>query len=322
MKNYGMCLLLLPMLCAFSSQAALAGEAGRFDGQVGVGFITILSGDNLDPDGSEKRLADLNTAADKESTFIPVLLPSATWDIGEQGGVKLFFETEPPIDEAGSFTLGLGASVATGWATCELGAFFTPFEEVWENPYLTGVDRSTSSTTIAGLRLSANRIMGTGLGLHLVYLGENVDDDAIGALIPDMARDGSVYSIATDYHFRITETFQLTPQLSVRKGDFDGESSSYTKVKGKLKGTYVRGRLILNPEIYLGTADYDEIDRVFNQDRETDEYGAALAATYLAPFNFQDWALTGIAGYSRGDSSITFYDNESVSLGMFLSYRF
>ncbi|HBG21220.1 MAG TPA: DUF2860 domain-containing protein, partial [Desulfobulbaceae bacterium] len=33
------------------------------------------------------------------------------------------------------------------------------------------------------------------------------------------------------------------------------------------------------------------------------------------------WALQGLAGYSRGESNITFYDTEAVSAGILMTYR-
>jgi hypothetical protein len=47
-----------------------------------------------------------------------------------------------------------------------------------------------------------------------------------------------------------------------------------------------------------------------------------MIVSYKAPFNLENWTLQGLVGYGRGESNITFYDTESVSGGIFMSYRF
>jgi hypothetical protein len=47
-----------------------------------------------------------------------------------------------------------------------------------------------------------------------------------------------------------------------------------------------------------------------------------MMVNYSAPLKLEHWTLQGFIGYNRSNSNITFYDTESVSGGIFMSYRF
>jgi len=313
------------LLCSVvgGTGGSLAEEQGAFEGQISFGGILINSGNNLNPEGSEKRIDDLNSAADKELTVLPIVLPDLTYDVGTAEGLKVYFETNPPIDEVGGFAFNLGAT----YQIPEIGiidgsVFFTPFEEAWEDPYVTGVDRKETDTTKYGAKIGLNRIMGTGLRINFVYLNDDVDNDLIGSLEHDLNRDGAVYSLNMNYSFYPSKTLELRPRISFRKGDYDGDANSFTKYKFELETRYMVGQVMVMPRAYYSYSKYDEVNPIFNKERDNDSYGLSLIANYMAPFNYQNWSITGLLSLSRGDSNIEFYDTEAVTLGGFLNYHF
>lgn len=303
--------------------SAYAEENGSLTVRLGLGFMVIDSGNNLNPDGSDKIIQSLDDGADRETSVIPLLLPSLTWDIGEKDGAKIFFDTEPPIDEVGGLALNLGSSYLNAAGTqYQLSIYATPFEEVWKNPYLTGAPREDTETTKSGVKLAANRILGSHFRINFVYMVDEVDDDEIGEIEPDLERDGAVYSISTNYSFHPTENLELRPQISFRLGEYDGDSNSFQKVKASLKASYTMGRVVLKPEIFYSYSEYDEIHPLFQKTRENDSYGANVMVNYMGPFGYRDWLVMGMAGYSKGDSNIDFYDTESINFGLFLIHMF
>ena len=307
----------------FVSVPAFSDDTNTFTGRIGIGFMVIDSGNNLNPNSSEKRIDNLDSAADRKTTALPMLLPAITWDVGEPDNVKLYFGTEPPLDEAGGFVLNFGGTYRyQDVGIIDASVFFTPMEETWENPYETGVKREKTSTSKYGLKIALNRIMGTGLRMNVVYMHDDVDDDLIGALMTDMEREGAVYALNVNYSFNLSETLELRPRLSIRKGDYEGDSNSFMKYKADLELRYMTGRLMVVPRIFYSHSDYDKVNPVFNETRENDSYGANVMASYMAPFGAEDWSLQALVGYSKGDSNIDFYDTEGLSLGMFASYHF
>lgn len=289
-----------------------------------TGFIFSGSADNLNPDGSNKYLADLDSSADMEYTFLPIILPTAEWDVGQPGEVVLFFNGKRRIiDSAGGLIINIGASyTAAGTAAFELNLFSSFFDEVWENPYLTGEPRSSSDTTKYGLSLAAKDLFDSGFGLTIAYMDDDVEDDLLAEELPQLARDGSVYALKAEYSHALSSSLSLGPQLTVIKGDYDGESSSYSMYTAGIQGTYRHGRLSITPEIYYGNREFDQTNPVFDRTREEDIYGLKAMLFYRAPFGLQDWSLVTLLGYEKGESSIAFHDTEATSFGMFLSYSF
>ena len=309
----------------FSAASALdaAETRDQWRGSVGFGAVVIDSGNNLNPEGSQKRLDDLSSAADPETSFIPAILPEVTWDAGEPGGFKFYLTTDPPIDEVGGFALNLGttyriANIGIG----DTALFFTPFAKVWEDPYATGVDRRETDTTKYGFRVGLNRIMDTGLRSQFVYLNDSVDDDVIGRLIPELERDGAIYSLNLNYSYYYSESLEIRPRMSFRQGTYEGEANSFTKVKADLEMRYQTGKWMVVPRVYYSHSDYEEIHPVFGVTRKNDGYGASLMATYLEPFNQKNWSATSLVSISRGDSNIDFFDTKATTVGAMLSYHF
>lgn len=292
-------------------------------GTVGVGLMVIDSGNNLNPNGSDDRLESLDESADRETTFIPIVLPRVSWDVGEPEGLKLYLTTDPPIDEVGGFAFNLGGTYRGNKAgILDMGLFFTPFEEAWENPYVTGVDREETDTSKYGFKIGLNRIMGSGFRVQFVYLNDDVDDDVIGELQPDLARDGSVYSLNMNYSHHVRKNLEIRPRLSIRKGDFDGDANSFMKYKIDLEARYMTGRWMVVPRIYYSYSDYDETHPIFGTTRENDSYGFSLLTTRMAPFNWEKWSAACLLALSKGDSNIDFYDTEAITFGGMLNYHF
>lgn len=297
--------------------------ADSFSGTVSVGAIVIESGNNLNPEGSEKRLDNLDSGADRETSVVAGVLPEVTWDVGEPDGMKLYLTSDPPIDEVGGLSLNLGATYELGeTGILDTAVFFTPFEKAWENPFAVGVDREETDVNKLGFRVGLNRIMGTGLRAQFVYLSDDVEDDTIGALLPDLERDGSVYSFNMNYSYYLGENLELRPRVSFRVGDYEGDANSFVKYKLDFEARYKVGKFMVVPRVYFSHSDYDKVNPVFDKTRKNDSYGASLMTTYLAPFDLENWSVTCLLDLSKGDSNIDFYDTESATVGGLINYHF
>ena len=58
--------------------------------------------------------------------------------------------------------------------------------------------------------------------INIVYMKDDVEDDLIGMLTPDLERDGGVYALNVNYSLYITDTLEIRPRFGVRKGDYEG----------------------------------------------------------------------------------------------------
>lgn len=307
----------------FTQVVNAADEGGSFSGTIGAGAIIIDSGNNLNPNGSKRRLESLDEAAERETTAIAIILPRLTWNVAGQDGLKVYFLTDPPIDEVGGFALNLGASYRVeGVGVIDGAAFFTPFVEAWQDPYLVGVDRQETDTTKYGMKIGLNRIAGSGFRVNFVYLNDDVDTDIIGTMMPDLARDGAVYSLNMNYSLYPAKGLEIRPRVSFRKGEYDGEANSFSKYKFELEARYMTGSLMVTPRVHYSYSGYDKEHPVFKKTRDNNSYGISLAANYMAPFNLQDWSVMALLSLSKGDSNIDFYDTEAITFGCLVNYHF
>ncbi len=310
--------LLLPTF-GFSQSS----KVGNLSGQVAAGIVLVDNADNLSPNGSNSTISNLESSPQRRLTTIPALLPEATYKFGESDQFAWYFKTTPPIDEAGGFVLASGLSYdITGLAVIEPGVFLVPFAEVWKNPYLVNASRQETDVAAWGAQLACNHILGSEFWVKFAFLSEDVQDDELTMLYPELARDGIIYDIALGYGFFKGSAFPLRTQLSLLKGAYDGDSNSFFKVKAELSGSYAIGRVTIVPSIQYSHKDYDATDPVFDTTRRENGYGGSLVVQYEGLLNIPSLSLQGITGYSRGEANINFYDTEALFGGLGIVYRY
>ncbi len=293
----------------------------NFEARIDIGLMYLNSANNLNPEASSRYISSLDQSAKSQTTFMPMAVPAFSYTFEQYDNTKLFFSSRPPIDEAGSFALGLGVSKSIeNLAETELTIFFTPFVEVWENPYLVNEARQETSTSRYGAVLRLKDMFNSKFGLDMIYLNDDVDDDIIGMLEPDLRRDGAIYAIDTHYSFSPLQTLQIRPTIGLRYGDYDGDANSFIKYKGQLEGRYRLGRTMFMPILSCSYSEYKAEDPIFNETRRENGYGAHFLISHFAPLGYRKWAINMLLGYKVGNSNIDFYDTKGFTSGLFLSY--
>lgn len=292
-----------------------------FAAEVTVGTAIISSADNLSPGGSKSTLNSLDQKAKTTTRVLPALLPELRYRFGADS--SWYFKMVPPTDEAGFFAPTTGMTHALpGIATFDGGLFYLPLAEVYKNPYLVGERRQETDVLSWGGYLAAEDIAGTALRLQAAVLTADVDDDQLARLFPGLARDGEIYELSVGYGLLQGQPFSLKPQVSLRKGEFDGEASSFTKIKAELAGMYIAGRLFVRPSLSYSYKEHDESDPVFDSDRRENGYGINLLVKYQGLMGMEQLGLLAIVGFTVNDAKEDFYDNETLACGLGLSYSF
>lgn len=296
-------------------------QSPGFAAEVTVGTAIISSADNLSPGGSKSTLNSLDQKAKTTTRMLPALLPELSYRFGADS--SWYFKMVPPTDEAGFFAPTTGMTHALpGIATFDGGLFYLPLAEVYKNPYLVGERRQETDVLSWGGYLAAEDIAGTPLRLQAAILTADVDDDQLARLFPNLARDGEIYELSVGYGLLQGQPISLKPQLSLRRGEFDGEASSFTKIKAELAGMYIAGRLFVRPSLSYGYSEHDESDPIFGSDRRENGYGTNLLVKYQGLMGMEQLGLLAILGFTVNDAKEDFYDNETLACGLGLSYRF
>ena len=310
--------ILLLVLCSIllMVSTAAAEKQNKLHGWIGLGGIAVY-------DRSESYLKNLDSAPGKKLTTLPMILSEIKYDIGSPGGLKWHLDTKPLIDEAGDFSIISGLSYRFEKILhLQTGIFFSPFENAWKNPYETGIERDSTHTSIMGVKVELKRILESGLKADFVYLNEDVDEDLIGQMTPDLRRDGNVYALSLNYRFYAARFWEFYSHLSIRHGDYAGPSYSFDKYKLAFSAGHAFGALMLLPEMFFSYKGYDRRHPIFDRTRIDHSYGFNLKINYLKPFGLDDWSVKAKLGYGRTDSNIIFFDDECLEFTVFLSYQF
>jgi len=295
---------------------ALNGSQGS---RLETGFLYLQSSDNFST-RSDARIGSLSKEADSESSILPVVLFNLSASLGEGRAVYLKSDT----DGGEEFGLSLGTVIPLGEREniLDLSVIYTPFQEVWKNPYQTGSSRQETDVTKYGGKVSLGAIAGTPLGVSFKIASVDVEDDGIGKLDKSLARDGIIYEASVDYRMDVTRDFSVTPSLTYERGDFDGASNSYDGYGAAVLLMYRSPPFLMVPVFAYSFDQYDESHPLFGKKREDSRFAMFLTAQISGLFGSPALYLKVITGYVSTDSNIDFCDSDGTFAGMTMGYRF
>ncbi|CAH0993043.1 hypothetical protein SIN8267_03182 [Sinobacterium norvegicum] len=199
---------------------------------------------------------------------------------------------------------------------------------VWEDPFDTSGERSDTRRISNGYEVTWDRIFKSPFQISYESTEVDIQDESSGEsllsadfTVEDQAmldRNGRMDEIEVSVLLPLAKGHLLVPQLVYTDDQRDGEAMSNQRVGAQL--TYIYKNLpwtwVTNAQ--YSSAEYDQVNPVFDTSQDTVSYGFTSNLYYEEPFEMKDWkALLSIAYYEE-DSDIDFYDSEvnSVNLGM------
>jgi hypothetical protein len=331
------------LIAAFLAMAMLLGANGAlaldpipkqpgFSGfvQPGVGYLNIKSNTVakvVSFELSDKKISSLNDEPDSQSTVVASIPYKIAYTfagtrtevfLGTELGDLLSFDTAQQLglkQEIGS--LGL----------FQAGLLFSGTTRVWKDPYVTGQNRDDTSRQNMGGQLVWDKVFGSNLELEYsvrkVDIGSEKSGDSLATLTDSdrdrLDRNGTVHRASAGYGFKFGN-HKLTPQITLFYEDLDGEAMANTGADLQLTYLYDGDPITLVLNGYVGQADYDKSNPIYDKTREDDRYGVSATMYYKNPWG---WTLFGsepmrffvTGAYFSVDSNIDFYNQEAV-LGM------
>lgn len=298
--------------------------------QPGGGYLSIKSNTVakvLNFDLSDQRIDDLDDEPDSESTAIFTLPYKIAYTFAGSR-TELFLGTE--VGDLLSFDTAqqLGVKQEIGsFGVLQAGLLFSGIVRVWKDPFVTGEDRDDTSRQNVGGQLVWDKIFGSNLELEYSFRKVDIGSEKSGdslAFLTDSQRDrldrnGMVHRASVGYGFKFGQN-TLTPQVAIFSADLDGEAMANTGVDVQLTYLYDGDPITLVLNGYVGQADFDKSNPVFDKTRDDDRYGAMATVYYKNPWG---WTLFGsepmrffvTGAYFAVDSNIDFYNQEAI-LGM------
>lgn len=328
--------------------AAMAGTASAIDpipnepgwsGFVNVGAGVISAKTNMvagiDRYGitiGEATINSLSSEPESKSTGIPQFNLNINYTFASQTQVFLGNSMEDIVTLDTASVVGVRQQFADK-SILALSAVSTPIfapVQVWEDPYVVGVERKETDRTSRGGRIEYDKILGTGLGVQLTRRTTEIDSELSGTtqlgLSPAQAqllnRNGDVKRVAAYYRFPRVERNEFELRVGRLTDDLDGEAMSGSQNEVQLTYAHLGTRLLFASSVFYWKEDYDAVNPVFNKTREDKTLGLALFLYDTKLFNSKSWWGQAMAVWVNQDSNIDFYDASSLIVTAGVQYRF
>lgn len=349
MKKSG--LITLAVLCAMLLLGAGSATAldpipqkSGFSGFIrpGAGYIRYKSNmvaSFLGFDLSDERIDSLTDSPDAQSSGI-VMVPFSLKYTFARTRTQLFVGTD--LTDLLRFDMSQQFGVKQGigrFGVLQGGALFSGIPaKVWEDPYVENQDRDDTKRGSIGARLVWDRIFGSGLQLQYTYRKIDVDDEKSGQWLIGqgrltsgeaklLERDGKRHVADILYRFKFGKRHTLAPAFIYSMNDYDGNAMKNDAYDLQLTYGYFGDTFSFTVNAFIGQAEYDEDNPIYNKEQEDDRYGLQGTLYYRNPWN---WGLFGskpinfyIGGaYVNTDSNINFYDQEAImtTVGVFFRW--
>jgi len=295
--------------------------------QPGVGYMSIESNTVakvLSFELSEKKIDSLDDEPDSKSTVVATIPYKIAYTfagtrtqvfLGTELGDLLSFDTAQQLGVKQEFgSLGV----------FQAGLLFSGTTRVWKDPYVTGQNRDDTSRGNMGGQLVWDKIFGSNLeleySLRKVDIGSEKSGEFLGLTNSEqdrLDRNGTVHRLSAGYAFKFGGKHTLTPQITLFSEDLDGEAMANTGADFQLTYFYDGDPISLALNGYVGQADFDKSNPIYDKTRDDDRYGASATVYYKNPWG---WSLFGsepmrffvTGAYYAVDSNIDFYNQEAV----------
>jgi hypothetical protein len=224
-------------------------------------------------------------------------------DYGQQIGVK---------QEIGRLGLLQGGFLFTSIPT-----------EVWEDPYVVNQDRDETDRDSLGLRLTWDRMWGSQMQLQYTYRDIDINNEKSGESLGLPAgdrklleRDGDHHAIEAQYRFNLAQRHWLIPAILYANDDRDGDAMSSDTFDIQFTYAYRGDPISLVGNAFIGWADYDDRNPIYDKTQDDDRYGLSTAVYYKNPWG---WGLFGSnpmnfyinAVFTEVDANIDFYEQQA-----------
>ncbi|GAA4498600.1 DUF2860 family protein [Pseudaeromonas paramecii] len=202
--------------------------------------------------------------------------------------------------------------------------------KVWQDPYRTGSDRSTTDRTSRGVRLGWDGIAGSAFDASYTYRKIELDDERSGQSISSLSpaeraslnRNGSSQAVDLAYNWLLSPGRVLRPSLTYSVKDADGDAMDYSRLTGQLSYSVRTPQYSLISNLFAGTLRYDEANPVFDRKADATEYGLNVNFIWHRLAGIDKLNGTLMATYGKSDADVHFFDSELSQLSAGVLYNF
>jgi hypothetical protein len=205
--------------------------------------------------------------------------------------------------------------------------------KVWKDPYVVNQNRSDTKRKSTGFRLVWDRIFETDLQLQYTYRHIDISSEKSGDFLgltagerDRLKRDGDNHALEILYRFTLAEKHRLTPAFIYTYDDRDGDAMKNSIYDFQFTYGYDSDPITLILNAFIGWADYDKKNPIYDKKQDNDRYGVNAQFYYVNPWG---WGMLGSkpmrfyvsAAYVDIDSNINFYDEQGFITTVGVGWR-
>ncbi len=326
MKTFSYVLLASAMLLGFSSASAFdpipkeSGFSGRviLGGGYAVGENNLVKGNALVQIGVD-RVDNLTDSPDDESNPMPVVSGQLQYTFASTK-TQLFVGQD--IEDLVRFDFATAVGVRQG--TERLGRFSLALltsgvvTEVWEDPYVAGVDRDSTDRDVTGFRAEWYGIFNSNFFAEVSARDIDIDKERSGQLggldltpeeIDLLKRDGDSTNVRLGYIWKFSDKRFLVPQIGYTDDDRDGGAVKNERYTGQVSYTSLGPTWSYVVSGGYITSDYDKDNPIYGKASDSDTWFGGLSVFYKLNTKSKRWSIVGQLSYGDEDSDIDFHDS-------------
>lgn len=292
---------------------------------------TIAGIDVYGLDIGRARIDSLDSEPESRSLGLPQVNLNLNYTFSTRTQVFLGNSLENVLQFDTATNLGVRQQFADS-SILELAAVSSPAlapVQVWQDPFVVGVDRKETDRTSRGWRIEYDRILGTGFGIRYTQRSTDIDKERSGewlGLPGDEAklldRNGDSRRLLLSYRLPAAGRNLFEVRLARLEEDRDGKAMSGTQDELYLTHAFLGQRFTVATNLFFASQDFDAANPVFDRKRSDDNVGIGIALLDRKIFNSQRWWGQAMFAWFEQDSNIDFYDGSSMMFTLGAQYRF
>ncbi len=335
-------LLVVPVLALAAPGPAAAQSPGPPEDGVS-GFLTVLTGfvsvkSQFSTDGENRETSSLSSSGQTVDSFVVAPLFELAYAVADwrtQVYVGLPIEN---IREGTFFQQEVGVRHWLADGT-RLTAAFLPWpviaQKTWQDPFVVGEGRERTDVDAFGLKLDADRIARTNIGLRYRFVSRSIDDEDSGEFlrglpgsaltdsdVRDLRRDADTQQGTLSYAHPLGRGLLLRPALRYTYADADGGANSFHAVRPELGVLFRTPSYDASANLAYERSWFNEDNPIYGEKRDGNDYSAVLLFGYRAPLGLRNVRAELIGAMSLADSEINFYDGRVMFIGAGATYTF
>ena len=298
--------------------------SGRVEqGTMGIATTSRVTG--LDPDeyfglsSSYAKIDSLDKNLDYENFVTFFLLFNVNYQLTETS--SLYVGTPFFDDNRQGFTVGI-QKLFPDDNLLDLSVFIDE-DELWQDPYLTGVKRELTWVPTFGLIMDTDGLFGSPIHMNYMVKRTWVEDDVSGDNDSRLRRDGYVHELKTGYNLYTDESFEslITPSFIYTRDDREGGANAFNGYGLEISYSTEGDRNAFMMSGSVETDRYDEVHPVFSKRRNDMDYTLEFFYTRKHLWVKNLYLRLGCV-FNQVDSSIGFFSETNIYYGFSIGYSF